>query len=438
MEKPIKDPEMFCKPCTPGDYLIPKFCRIKMFYPELVYKKWFPNQQMFCKWHGRDNDCVRRNNFFNPKGPRIAVGGDSLTLVFCGVYQCCQRQGQKVGSYHFRGYDPELLVWTQLNAIITGRKAIEPFVFKDLERAVHSKTTFSMKSKTLRESLRDEFYESENEYYNSKGFPRAVNTVGDAFASPANSNAKYNDFPEIDSVLPNHIFPTDEDLINLYKARGDDIELYHEMQMQMIDAVLLKADKSFKVIKLVFSGGSGLGERSRSFDSIYSVMNERNQIVAQFFTRTADTKEVKRVLVGIKKRFELHGFPNIKLFYTDDCCHEYAMLSEPFPELQDDRPLSSSATKSTALAEFDFDDTFQQHSLQILSTVEEIEEFARNLSTMADYARREGKVLDIGFDAEWDMWDREKRPLTIQVSKAIANSMRARRSETNRLHLFLF
>jgi hypothetical protein len=200
------------------------------------------------------------------------------------------------------GYGPELLVQmpkhvrTQLNAIITGRKAIEPIIFKDLERAIHSKITFSMKSKMLRESLRDDFYETEHEYYNSKGFAGVVNTIDNAFAVPANT--KSNDFPEIDGVLLNHIFPTDRDLTNLYKSRGDNIQLYHVMQMQMIDATLLKADKSFKVIKLVFSGGSSLGERARSFDSVYTVMDEWNQIVSQFFTRTADSKEVKKVLAG--------------------------------------------------------------------------------------------------------------------------------------------
>jgi hypothetical protein len=32
-EKPIKATKMFYKPCTPVDYVTPKLCRIKMFYP---------------------------------------------------------------------------------------------------------------------------------------------------------------------------------------------------------------------------------------------------------------------------------------------------------------------------------------------------------------------------------------------------------------------
>jgi hypothetical protein len=143
--------------------LDPQVCLFKMFYPKLVYKNWFPIQQIWCKWHGCHDDCVQRNNFYNPMGPRIVAGSNPLTFVFCDVYQCCKQRDRKEGRNHYRGYDPELLVQlpkhvrTQLNAMITGHKAIKPIIFKDLESVVHSKTTFSMKSKMLREWLRDAF-----------------------------------------------------------------------------------------------------------------------------------------------------------------------------------------------------------------------------------------------------------------------------------------
>jgi hypothetical protein len=67
------------------------------------------------------------------------------------------------------------------------------------------------------------------------------------------------------------------------------------------------------------------------------------------------------------------------------------MLAEPFPELADERPLSS-ATDSAGLAEFDFDNTFPQHLVRVLSTIGEVEEFAGNLSTMV---RQEGRSLTL-------------------------------------------
>jgi hypothetical protein len=70
------------------------------------------------------------------------------------------------------------------------------------------------------------------------------------------------------------------------------------------------------------------------------------------------------------------------------------MLAEPFPELADERPLSS-ATDSAGLAEFDFDNTFPQHLVRVLSTIGEVEEFAGNLSTMVNQARQEGRSLTL-------------------------------------------
>jgi hypothetical protein len=102
-------------------------------------------------------------------------------------------------------------------------------------------------------------------------------------------------------------------------------------------------------------------------------MSERKQIVSQSFTRTADTKEVKKMLKRIKKHFELHRFPNIELFYTKDCCHKYAMLAKPFPELADECLLWS-ATNATGLAKFDFDNTFPQLLVRVLSTIDKIED----------------------------------------------------------------
>jgi hypothetical protein len=196
-------------------------------------------------------------------------------------------------------------------------------------------------------------------------------------------------FLEIDGIQPNHIFLADRsNLINLYKSWGENIQLYHDMQMQMIYATLWKADKIFKVIKLVFGGGSSLGEQAWSFNSIYTEMNDKwNQIVSQFLTRTADKREVKKVLEGIKKRFELHGFP-------DNYCHKYSMLVKHFPELADEGPLPS-AINSTGLAKFDFDNTFPQHLVRVLSTISEIKKLTGNLSTIFNQARQEGKVLDI-------------------------------------------
>jgi hypothetical protein len=144
-------------------------------------------------------------------------------------------------------------------------------------------------------------------------------------------------------------------------------------------------------------------------------MNERTQVVAQYFTRTSATTEVKTILQAIKNRFERHGFSNIKLFYVDNCCHEYPALVEVFDEVKDARLVAKSVRKEK-LPEFDFDKDFQAVHVRVLSTLTEIKDFAQSLSALVDQARQSGVSLSIGFDAEWDMWDKMKKPLMVQIA----------------------
>jgi hypothetical protein len=51
------------------------------------------------------------------------------------------------------------------------------------------------------------------------------------------------------------------DLIKCFRARGEDVSELYDIHMQMVDAILLKSDKSFKVVKFVYTGGGGAGER---------------------------------------------------------------------------------------------------------------------------------------------------------------------------------
>jgi hypothetical protein len=52
----------------------------------------------------------------------------------------------------------------------------------------------------------------------------------------------------------------------------------------------------------------------------------------------------------------------------------------------------------------------------VLLALEEIEAFAQALSALVDQARQSGVPVSIGLDAEWDMWDKMKKPLTVQIA----------------------
>jgi hypothetical protein len=65
---------------------------------------------------------------------------------------------------------------------------------------------------------------------------------------------------------------------------------------------------------------------TRAYDSVYTVMIEDGQIVSCHFVNAGDLSEIEAILNRVKNRFAVHGFEEVKLFYTDYCCHEYDTL----------------------------------------------------------------------------------------------------------------
>ena len=59
-----------------------------MFLPDRVTPQYLPNGKLPCKWHGYDHDCVRRDSFFNPQGPRACIDDDQgITYIFSGRHE---------------------------------------------------------------------------------------------------------------------------------------------------------------------------------------------------------------------------------------------------------------------------------------------------------------------------------------------------------------
>jgi hypothetical protein len=108
--------------------------------------------------------------------------------------------------------------------------------------------------------------------------------------------------------------------------------------MQLVGGKVLRAEKLYKAVTFVFTAtsvdGKSRGQGStQAYDSVYTVMNEHTQIVSIHFVRSGDMKEVQVILERVQRWYKLHGFEQIELFYTDNCCQEYKMLTHAFPSL---------------------------------------------------------------------------------------------------------
>lgn len=120
-------------------------------------------------------------------------------------------------------------------------------------------------------------------------------------------------------------------------SRVHDLFPSFERFMQLLGGCVLWGDRSYKVIKFVFTPSSGKkvagGETVRSFDSIYTIMNEHGLIIAIYFIHSRANKEISGILKIINERYKIHGYDEVEMFYTDSCCSEYRMICKAIPSL---------------------------------------------------------------------------------------------------------
>lgn len=187
---------------------------------------------------------------------------------------------------------------------------------------------------------------------------------------------------------------------------------YYERCLQLISGRILCGDKSYKVIKFVFVRGAEENTLVRAFDSVYTIMNEYNQVVAINFTRAGDYDEVEEILKGINHRYKIHGFETVRLFYTDSCCHEYNMLLRALPSLGELDPTKNEHTMHTQLP------LAQLPLIPIM--VKCWDQFVEAITPFLELLDSASSVVPIGFDLEWDSLSSASRqesfPETIQLA----------------------
>ena len=174
-----------------------------------------------------------------------------------------------------------------------------------------------------------------------------------------------------------------------------------ERSLQQTTGEILCADKTYKVVKYIISSFGG----ARAYDSLYTVMNEFNQVVSLKFCYSGNDIEIEEMLRDIRKRLTLQGIGPIKVFYTDNCCSEYKLLSGTFPELLDER---KSLPKTNTIVHHCVSHVAPSPSLNlplvelpvkaaVISTYQQLQNWCESVS-----AQMTKSSEFIGFDVEWD------------------------------------
>lgn len=88
-------------------------------------------------------------------------------------------------------------------------------------------------------------------------------------------------------------------------------------------ATMAKADHTFAVVKRLKSFNGSV------FDALFTVMNERGEVIAMQLTSTTSMEEVKELLVELRDRLSRMEH-SIKEFWVDNCCQVSSVIKTVF------------------------------------------------------------------------------------------------------------
>lgn len=239
--------------------------------------------------------------------------------------------------------------------------------------------------------------------------------------SPHSNNArlvtvKYED------VIPAE-FPSRQYIQTAFVSRICDLLPMFERNMQLIGGTLLKADGSYKVIKFVFTAtgieGQSRGQGSvRAYDSIYTVMNQNVMIASLNFLHSGNNSEMEAILQRLQHRYKIHGYEEIELFYTDNCCHEYPMIVRAIPSLGRD-DVGSGTTMEQDTSALPLMQLPESYDPRAITQYQQLVDFCTSVKSSVDSSDDTNDVL-LGFDVEWDSLTaedkRRQKPETMQLA----------------------
>jgi hypothetical protein len=150
-------------------------------------------------------------------------------------------------------------------------------------------------------------------------------------------------------------------------------------------------------------------------------MNEHNQIVAIHFVQSGDNSEMESILSRIQHRYGIHGYEEVDLFYTDNCCHEYSMIVHAIPSLGHGDALGTTANSVSRSSELDIIHLPENYRPSVIMEYKDLYTFCATLLQSVNVMDADKDVL-LGFDVEWDsltLKDKKKqKPELMQLATA--------------------
>ena len=276
----------------------------------------------------------------------------------------------------------------QIASHVTGGGSFSSFV--QSIRESHSRRWMSIVTQYLQKRLYDK---KEN-----------VNSITSQFSS---TQRQPQPIPTYKDCFTSYV-PSDPVFLELFIQWAMRRENLETKLMQGVDGVILSADCSHKISKIVY-----IGVNSPVFHGLYTIMNEYHQVVGFWFVRTSSLQELRPVMQQLAERYEKNGFKKPKCIFSDvpDKDRRYwESLFETLSAKTLQHPLVSRRKKSANNAPMlclpdGKNSILITHISQVDNTMLQISLKINNNSR-----------LYVGFDLEWTSFPRVGPVAVLQIS----------------------
>lgn len=214
--------------------------------------------------------------------------------------------------------------------VVLARSAVDKRVLRMLEPQLVLGKGFKTVESTLTENYMHQYHSSESSYYFHIDRRRKQLAHGELLLFGAQKQllsspqqfSKFDDRGGYDGSVP-----SDTLLEAAWFLTFEIREHWYHRRQQLIGGLVLSGDAAHKLVK---------GVRLLNANVVYgvfTVLNEWNQVVLQrplLQDAVGSIAELERDLERLSERYEMMGFPNVQVWYSDNCCSDRPVIQRAF------------------------------------------------------------------------------------------------------------
>lgn len=245
--------------------------------------------------------------------PRALYCCDGNTLLVSRLYTC--KKGHKIISH-----DPRLMEnippTFQIPFYLLHRTGFTHELATWVHSCVFAGMSFHEIEEVLTQRHRDAYEERKCKY------DAAVKAY---LESNPDDHLEIRTFPEFKTSQVPSLETTMSSIVHMFEGN----ELFYIQRMSEWPAKRITAGYYFKVATTIGEKLETAGKWITHFKNMYTVMNEKGQIIAWKFTKEKDLSEVKDILIGLQQRFQMQG-RQLEMILVPECCETRDQFSEIF------------------------------------------------------------------------------------------------------------